>query len=66
MTCRGGYLRDHAVDLVLVSFARTELPLFTEGVVGIVEAKLAETSFGGIPENGFVLAKMRSELVFAV
>jgi hypothetical protein len=35
-------------------------------VVGIVEAKLAETSFGGIPENGFVLAKMRSELAFAV
>ena len=66
MTCRGGYLRDHAVDLGLVSFARTELPLFTEGVVGIVEAKLAEASFGGIPENGFVLAKMRSELVFAV
>ena len=66
MTCRGWYLCDNAEDLVLVSFARAELPLFTGGVVGIVEAKLAETSFGGIPENGFVLAKMRSELVFAV
>ena len=30
---------------MLVSFARAELPLFTGGVVGIVEAKLAETSF---------------------
>jgi hypothetical protein len=49
MTCRGWYLRDNAVDLVLVSFARTELPLFTEGVVGIVEAKLAETSLGAYP-----------------
>jgi hypothetical protein len=54
------------VDLVLVSFARTELPLFTEGVVGIVEAKLAETSLGGVPVSGFVLEKRRSELVFAV
>ncbi len=45
MTCR--YLCDNAEDLVLVSFARAELPLFTGGVVGIVEAKLAETSFGG-------------------
>ena len=49
MTCRGGYLRDHAVDLVLVSFARTELPLLIEGVVGIVEAKLAETRLGAYP-----------------
>ena len=50
-----------------MSFARAELPLFTGGVVGIVEAKLAETSFGGgVPENGFVLAKTRSELVLAV
>ena len=47
MTCRGWYLCDNAEDLVLVSFARAELPLFTGGVVGIVEAKLAETSFGG-------------------
>ena len=46
MTCRGWYLCDNAEDLVLVSFARAELPLFTGGVVGIVEAKLAETSFG--------------------
>jgi hypothetical protein len=68
MTCRGWYLCDNAEDLVLVSFARAELPLFTGGVVGIVEAKLAKTSFfgGGVPENGFVLVKTRSELVLAV
>ena len=67
MTCRGWYLCDNAEDLVPVSFARAELPLFTGGVVGIVEAKLAETSFGwGVPENGFVLVKTRSELVLAV
>ncbi len=66
LTCRGGYLRDVAVDLVLVSFARAELPLFTEGVVGIVEAKLAETSLWGVPVSGFVLGLWRSELVFAV
>ena len=53
MTCRGWYLCDNAEDLVLVSFARAELPLFTGGVVSIVEAKLAETSLGGAyPRTG--------------
>ena len=53
MTCRGWYLCDNAEDLVLVSFARAELPLFTGGVVSIVEAKLAETNLGGAyPRTG--------------
>ena len=51
MTCRGWYLCDNAEDLVLVSFARAELPLFTGGVVGIVEAKLAETRLGRTRER---------------
>ena len=62
MTCRGWYLCDNALDLMLVLFARTGLPLLTEGVVSIVGAKSA--SVGGAPEDGFFLAKMRSELVF--
>ena len=51
MTCRGWYLCDNAEDLVPVSFARAELPLFTGGVVGIVEAKLAETRLGRTRER---------------
>ena len=51
MICRGWYLCDNAVDPVLVLFARTELPLLTDGVVGIVEAKLAETRLGRTRER---------------
>ena len=53
------------MDPVLVLFARTELPLLTDGVVGIVEAKLAEMRLGRTRE-GIVLVRMRSELVLAV
>ena len=39
------------MDPVLVLFARTELPLLTDGVVGIVGAKLAETRLGRTRER---------------
>ena len=66
MTCRGGVSSRPRSGPRAGVIRPYGVAAFTEGVVGIVEAKLAETSFGGIPENGFVLAKMRSELAFAV
>jgi hypothetical protein len=46
---RGRYLGDVTADLVLISLANAVLPLFVEGVEGIVQTKARRYASGRVP-----------------